>query len=276
MKAFIRSLSLLLLLFMLSLSAIAQRSHQAAEIDLLKAIDQSKIQCKAAGGKDNEQGHFGKCMRMKVTSTTDEPVAIKIPNGLILRPEDEKFQDMIVTKTEHITLEPGTHQIVTVYAMCTQKHDHGPNPKMKYAIHGKSKGSLAAISKATESLAHQDNIGQHAVWAFTDKITKKECRQALDDEASFLQTVKILNKAGVHTLLNPIKVAPVVQIDTVPPTPEVPCPALVQVPVPTPAPVIVASPDTTPYWIAGGATLLLLAGAGVWASTVRKSKQKTA
>lgn len=154
---------------------------------------------------DGNGMHFGQCMGIMLTNRTDSTLVLTLDCGMQLLPLDSTFQTMIVTKALAIEIPPHYQWAQVFDAMCGQIHDGPPAIYSPYIIGELADSNVVKIANYLNIHDIQTVSGQHAIWAYTDKITVDEIRPYGMDSLSLLNTIDILNHVGVITKLNPPK-----------------------------------------------------------------------
>ena len=198
---------LLPLFLLFGLSVFGQR-----KIDLGKAIEQGLVTASIYGAynpmigeleEGAESSYSGKCMIAELESKTDEALILTLQAGRLLMCADTNTQDMVVTRAMKVELAPFATARTVLSAMCSEMHDHAPNSLKTYSVGDMAPKPLTAIAKAIQRRGAKGMPAQCAVWAHTDRATRRELLNHWATEAALRQSVAILNEAGVYTALNP-------------------------------------------------------------------------
>ena len=156
--------------------------------------------------------HYGKCMAVELGSNLDSMVVLKLDAGTLLIPKDDSIQRMIVTHDVIFPLYPRKRYWTRFYAMCTQIYFHPPIGSKEFTIGEMADTNLVKLAKYCAQSFNQNMPGQHAIWAYTDKVNFDTLRRYGADSNSIQQTIAILNAVNLETPLN--KRLPVKQIIT--------------------------------------------------------------
>ena len=146
--------------------------------------------------------HYGKCMAINLGSKLDSMVLLELESGTLLIPKDDSVQKMLVTHKVLLPLYPHKQYWTTFYAMCTQIYYHPPLGSKEFNIGGMADTNLVKLSKYLELSYNQNMIGQHAVWAYTDKVGFDTLRRYGADTNSIKRTIEILDAVNIVTPLN--------------------------------------------------------------------------
>jgi hypothetical protein len=213
MQSTLKNIAILLLTILTASFTFAQKRNDKSptSISLTDAIEKKILEFQISGFAgssmisdeiDGDGLHFGKCMAIRVLSKIDSLVVIRIESGTELIPFDSSFQTMIVTKTIEFPMYPRTGYTSRFYAMCGQIHDSAPYIESLYTIGELSDNTTVKIAKYFEKNYIQNIAGQHALWAYRDKVGEKELKKYGADNASLSLTKKILNELKINTKLN--------------------------------------------------------------------------
>ena len=158
------------------------RNHPAI-FPIKAAIERKMLEIRISGSydphfcyevADKEGVHYGKCMDAILISKLDSTVLIKLECGTLLIPDDDSVQKMLVTKEILFPLFPHNVYRTRFYAMCSQIHNHAPYILSTFKVGNLADTSLVKLAKYIEASYNQNMIGQHAIWAYTDKPTFEE------------------------------------------------------------------------------------------------------
>lgn len=181
-------------------------------INIEEAVKQNRVDYTITGSwdyndpkefLDADGQYFGKCMTITIRNKNNDTLPLAIENGLLLMCEDTTVQDMLITKPVYIYLYPRQKKSFQLYAMCSEIHDAMPGKQKKYRVGKKAKKELVKISKFIDEMFMHNVAGQGAVWAFTDNASENDLRKYGATDKSLEITIEILNRANVHTLINP-------------------------------------------------------------------------
>ena len=113
--------------------------------------------------------HFGPCIELQLKSLSKTSLVIQIENGRFLETLDTNEQRMIITQQELISLLPNKQKTITIYAMCTQMHDHSPGRESLLALGPMASGNLLELTGFLQKNRFQGQAAQEAVWVITDR-----------------------------------------------------------------------------------------------------------
>lgn len=193
-------------------------------ISIEEAIKQNRVDYIITGSWDYNDSkeifdadgqYFGKCMTISIRNTNNDTILLAIENGLLLMCEDTTVQDMLITKSIYVYLYPRQRKSFQMYAMCSEIHDAMPAKQIKYRVGEKAKKELVDISEVIAEMYMHNIAGQGAVWAFTDNASEKDLRNYGATNRSLEISIEILNRANVHTSINPEIIEEPVVSDTI-------------------------------------------------------------
>lgn len=150
---------------------------------------------------DNSGIHFGKCMLFSVVNKTDSSFTVTVSSGMKLISSDTSIQDMFVTKSFEFYLKGRELSTFKVYAMCGEIHDEVPRKGNFHSLGAKAKGKIYRVITEIEKEGQQNIIGQHALWAVTDAVSRKTLMDYRGDRISIEKTVNILKAANAPCFL---------------------------------------------------------------------------
>jgi hypothetical protein len=86
--------------------------------------------------------------------------------------------------------------------MCGQIHDAPPFLGSLYEVGGMADSNTVKLAQYFDKQFMQNMIGQHALWAHTDKADFKELEKYGADSLTIAMTTKILDDLSIKTNLN--------------------------------------------------------------------------
>jgi hypothetical protein len=204
-------LTLITVLTILLSNVKGQENSKPLVLPINEAIEKGLLEIKLSGASDTrlfrefvdaDGIHFGKCMAVFIKSNIDSLINLKIDCGTRLLPFDSTFQTMIVTKTIEIPLYPNQTYATKFYAMCGEINDDPPYIESFYKFGELADSNTVKLAKYFENNFLQNMIGQHALWAYSDKAELKELIEYGADSLTITLTKYILNDLSIKTTLN--------------------------------------------------------------------------
>lgn len=138
---------------------------------LTEAIQKKLITVQIMGADQIQpasNSHYGKCIQMELTNTSNQSFKIKLAAGQQFEPDDSAIQNMMVTEGVLFVLTPRKKHKEYINAMCVQHHDGGPNSTVKFTMGNMSNGHLLGIAQLVEKYKYFNSTAQSAVWCISD------------------------------------------------------------------------------------------------------------
>lgn len=154
-----KPLRCLIALFLLLLAAQIQAQTR---IKLRDAIKKGMVKMNVRA-----TGHTGKCVTANITNEMGVPITLDVETGQKLLCSDTTVQDLVISRSELITLKPKETHSHKFYAFCIEMHNGGP-ANNSYRIGDMAKGALLKVVQFIAKNGLQDVLGQNAVWCVTD------------------------------------------------------------------------------------------------------------
>ena len=133
---------------------------------LKDAISKNMVQCFITG--NDSSPHYIRPLLVDIMNTQDIPVDISIENGRKFLASDSTYQNLVVVKSELISLKPKERKQLQVYSMCIQANNHAPVSKVIYRTGEMADEKLCALTNFIEKHKYFNTIGQDAVWVLTN------------------------------------------------------------------------------------------------------------
>jgi len=213
-KQNIRGLVLLtLILININISAKdSLSSKRPQEISMKEAIEKGMLEYRISGlydprnfdeVVDKDGVHFGKCVVIILLSKIDSIILLRLDSGTELIPDDSSVQTMIVTHKAILALYPKQTYATRLYAMCGQLHENAPTAMDNFKVGELADSSIVKLATYLNDNYIQSMVGQHALWACTDRATFEDLKKYGADSASIAMTKYILTNLKIVTELTP-------------------------------------------------------------------------
>ncbi len=169
-------------------------------VNIDEAIKNGLVSCSVTSNK--ESTHYIKPLLITLTNLKSTPISVKIPSGMQFNPEEDEYQNLIITQEELMALNPGKSLSIPLFAMCTENHDKAPSSDIRYKLGKQADEKVSTLAQYISKNKLHDPLGQSAIWAMT-------CGTPLEDIAGFDTTAaKELIKYVAHALNKPIPPPP--------------------------------------------------------------------
>lgn len=187
-------------------------SKRPPEITMKEAIDKGILDYRICGlfdprnfdeVVDQDGVHFGKCMVIILQSKIDSVILLRLDAGTELIPDDSSVQTMIITHQAILALYPNQTYATRLYAMCGQLHEKAPTAMDNFKVGELADTNIVKIATYLNDNYIQNMIGQHALWACTDRATFEELNKYGADSVSIAMTKNILTNLKIETELTP-------------------------------------------------------------------------
>ncbi len=114
---------------------------------------------------NTESPHYVRPILLTVKNRKNTALAVKIEPGQQFHPDDENYQNLIVTRESTIALRPNEQKTVEVYAMCTEAGDKAPSDEIAYKLAPLAQGNLKKTAEYISKSGSFNITGQQAMWA---------------------------------------------------------------------------------------------------------------
>ena len=149
-------------LIVLVLLLLAAQIQAQTRIKLRDAIKKGMVKMNVRA-----TGHTGKCVTANITNEMGVPITLDVETGQKLLCSDTTVQDLVISRSELITLKPKETHSHKFYAFCIEMRNGGP-ANNSYRIGDMAKGALLKVVQFIAKNGLQDVLGQNAVWCVTD------------------------------------------------------------------------------------------------------------
>ena len=166
-RPFALSLILILLISFVSFSFHPNNLNEDKDdsflsIETLVKSGKLKAQAKSSGG------HNGYCINISLENKSRETLGIFIEPGRRLVSYDSLSQDILIVKTEKLTLSPGEKKTVDVFGFCCQSNKSSPKKDEKYSIGNMAPAEWVEIAALIDTNNFPESALQNAVWVMSN------------------------------------------------------------------------------------------------------------
>ena len=154
-------------------------------------------------GNENSP-HYHAPILAELKNISSGPLAVEIPSGTVFKAGIDEYQNIVVTKTELISLKPDEEREILLTGMCIENGDDGPGSHVSYFIEQIQNEELQKLVKFIEANDLQNFEGQMAVWNLTDELPDSKIigydNQAAEQLRNFLNDESQQGNTSQHTL----------------------------------------------------------------------------
>lgn len=156
---------------------LAFQLQAQTRIKLREAIKKGMVKLHVRG-----TGHTGKCVTANITNEMGIPITLDVEAGQKLLCSDTTVQDLVISRSELITLKPKETHKHTFYAFCIEMRNGGPSNNT-YRIGEMAKGALLKVVQFIAKNGLQDALGQNVVWCVTDNSSISNLKGTAENAA---------------------------------------------------------------------------------------------
>lgn len=121
-------------------------------------------------------GFNGKCILLWIKNKLKRKVKVAVEPGWTFIAKESRYQNMIVTDSLMIVLDPLEEKETLVFAMCTQSYDASPNSSTYYTLGDYAQEPLATLAHYIYQNKYQNSFGQSGVWSISNGLSKASIR----------------------------------------------------------------------------------------------------
>ncbi|RYZ32062.1 MAG: hypothetical protein EOP49_38075 [Sphingobacteriales bacterium] len=147
------------LLFFYSASFASQQTVLLSEAMKRRWVD---IVATSAGGA------LGRCLTLSIRNKTANDMEFKMDDGLIFRPDDTTYQNLVVVGEERLAVKAKETGSVRLWTFCGKSYARGPRTGLNYQFWKKGDTELVSVAKYIREHSLYDYTGQHGIWSITN------------------------------------------------------------------------------------------------------------
>ncbi len=145
---------------------------QAETITLQKALQEKKVKVKIT--TNLESTHYHTPFQISIHNLSDERLVVSIENGTTLIPDEEEFQNFIVTESQLVALSAKRKIDRNIKAMCIERNDMAPLENTNYTVSSLAKKSLVKLSNFIEKNKQFEPNAQFLMWDIASNFYKEK------------------------------------------------------------------------------------------------------
>ena len=181
------------MIFIFLFTCFAMRSIAAPELLHMNLADAIKSKMATMDAINTEGKYKGKTTKLTVKNTTASILQLKIDQGIILKPDDPKYQPLVLAGDELLVVQPHKEGTIEVNTFCGNCPMSCPSANLHYSFLQTGSDTLIKVLKFIKANALFDYLGQDAVWVITNN---RNIGSAYDEsrEAISKQLIELLCK----------------------------------------------------------------------------------
>lgn len=133
-------------------------------ISLKNAIAKKMVNVQAT----SNGGFMGKGVSLQLFNNTPFALNIRIEPGLIFRPVDTSYQNLVVVGDENVRLESKDKATIALQTFCGKSYAHAPRSGLDYKFWKQGDSAMVKVVQFIKKNGLYNYVGQSAVWALTN------------------------------------------------------------------------------------------------------------
>lgn len=113
-------------------------------------------------------GASGKCLQLELQNISKSELEITVDEAMIFVPSDTNYQNLVAAGGESVKLEPGLSGSMDLEAFCGKSYARCPRRGLSYTFWKQGDTAMINTMKFMKENGFLNNIGQKAVWFFTN------------------------------------------------------------------------------------------------------------
>lgn len=181
MRAFKLIDYIFLSLFFLTDIAVTAKSVDSLSLDFIQENGMASVELISLGG------HQEFCVELRLQNRFPDTLQVWIEPARILLCEDESMQDIIILRSELITLAPGSFKSKKLYGFCCRSDLASPRAGIKFRPGPIDQEHLVNLSKFIQNGTYDSGDVQSAVWVISNGHTMASICGQKEEPASKLK-----------------------------------------------------------------------------------------
>lgn len=139
-----------------------QAKHRS--VNLQKALDMKLVKTKAS----SNGGYQGYCIQLNILNLSPDSLIILVEAGRRLNSVEDKYQDILVTREELITLKKSEEKKVNLKGYCCQASNCAPGKNAVYTVNKLADSNLVKLARYLNKNCFNSHVEQQAIWAISN------------------------------------------------------------------------------------------------------------
>jgi hypothetical protein len=152
------------LILICALLNVLQLQAKHKKMNLQKAIEMNLVKAKA----NSNGGYQGYCIKINIRNLSADSLIILVEAGRRLNSVEDKYQDILITKEELITLKKSEEKNCNVKGYCCQANNCAPSANAVYGINKIADSNLVKLARFLNKNCFSGDAEQHAIWAISN------------------------------------------------------------------------------------------------------------
>lgn len=113
-------------------------------------------------------GYCTKGLALRIYNSSCRPYEITVRPGLIFRPSDTGYQNLVIASSFTMELAPDSAKTADLQTFCAKSYAHSPEKDLRYSFWKTADVRLLTVLDYIVDHNLTDHLGQSAVWCFTN------------------------------------------------------------------------------------------------------------
>ena len=125
-------------------------------------------------------GHNGNCIEAVVLNNQAQEIAVFFEPGRIIDSQDNKLQNIILTKKVQLKIPANQKKIAQLFGFCCQLNNASPKHKSIYHLGKMADSSLVFLTQFLSKNNFDNQTQQNAIWCISDNNSLESIPQKFD------------------------------------------------------------------------------------------------
>lgn len=153
----------LLICFLLLLPCSLQAAIM--RMGLKAALSSQSVTLQATG---SGQRYYGKGLHLQLKNRSGQPLKLDIDPGLIFRPDDTSYQDLVLPGEQTIVLAANGEAGIDLQSFCGKSYARAPGAHTSFTFQKQGDSAMIRVLQFINKYQLYNSAGQHAVWVLTN------------------------------------------------------------------------------------------------------------
>ena len=150
------------------------------KIKLMEALKKKLVSITGLGNG----GARGKCLHLELRNKSKQELEVTVDEAMIFTPSDTSYQDLVAAGGETVKLAPGDCGETDLETFCGKSYARGPRRGLSFTFMKQGDTTMRNTMKFIRENGFMNNIGQKAVWFFTNNHKLNSVYDHSDPEKS--------------------------------------------------------------------------------------------
>lgn len=153
-----------IVLMLIALTMSGQATARSMKMTLKQALAKRMVSLVGL----SQGGYLGRVLNLKIFNHTPLALEISVDPGLIFKPADTSYQNLVAVGEEQVEVAPKANAEIKLQTFCGKSYARGPRAGLDYKFWKQGDSAMIKVSQYIKKNSLYNYAGQHAIWSLTN------------------------------------------------------------------------------------------------------------